>query len=1081
MKLSIGRRICRALEPLFSFIVLLFLFATTLFAANIGTVIPVLGQVTDLIHDANRNLVYLANSPRSQVEIYSVGTGRIVGSIQTGLQPAGLAMSPDGNTLYSANAGSFTVSVINLNTQRVDIDYFIGSRTDAIAVGKDGKVVILGAAGLLRLDPVSGQVQPVPISPPPSQPAGLIVPGISQPAGPAGLITTANGNLIIGLSGGALPAGQNRLFVYEVASGLVLRSRNVSGLRAILSAAPDGSRFMAGPFLFDTQTMAIIGRSGIPSPLALTGGSAFSVDGNQVYATFSTQPPINPLNTLSNPQNTVAVGGIPGIPIPGLPTATQGVLQVLRASSLTPELGLRLPEPIATKIIASADGSMLFANSLSGLMAIPIGQLNNLPILDVSATNVVLSVDMCNRTTATATVQIRNTGGGRMTFAAAVNNPAAPIVLNQRTGVAPATLNISFDARNVARGTTQFVVMLVSPEAVNIEPAILVNVNFRDVSDRGTIVPMNGVGVDMQVDTPRQRLYIANYTQDQVEVFSLASQTFLPPIRVGNRPISMAMLNPSTLVVANSGGENLSIVDLDLMAEVDQIGMGPIALNANPLFPRSVAASANAVLFSAVPLSAAPGLPPGNGSVWQLSLVTRSAFPRLNLGIGFPNLISGRNLMAAPADGSGILVIEGTGTVRLYDPIADTFAVTRPGAVFGLRGTATATSDGSFYVVDNTLFNSVLVSQAALAAAPVGAIGQAAQAAFAFGVAMSGNNVLRVQAGNAQTPQSLQRFNLSPLQQNLQISLPESVMDITPAAIGLGNSTRQWPPRPVALEIGVNNQTQLLPHGIVTDNSNNAYLLTFSGLTIVSLTAQTGQAPAFSAGGVVNSASRTRMISPGSLITITGSNLALPAQAGAPLPRSLGGICITANEITIPLISTSPGQIEAQLPPELPPGRVTLTVRSTRLGVSSTGVQVQVTQTAPGVFTTDIGDGVQRAALYHAMDGTLVVPEYPAERDETVVLYATGLGPVDFPVPGGQASPADPLAATTESVSVTVGGHPYQVLWSGLAPGLIGVYQINIYVPGSRVRGDDLPVVVTVGGNSSASAPNSSPPLTSVQ
>src|SRR3954469_6653322 len=99
----------------------------------------------------------------------------------------------------------------------------------------------------------------------------------------------------------------------------------------------------------------------------------------------------------------------------------------------------------------------------------------------------------------------------------------------------------------------------------------------------------------------------------------------------------MAMINPSTLVVANAGAENLSVVDLDLMAEVDQIGMGPIALNANPLFPRAVAASSNAILFSAIPLAATAGLPPGNGSVWQLSVVTRSAFPRLNLGLGTAN------------------------------------------------------------------------------------------------------------------------------------------------------------------------------------------------------------------------------------------------------------------------------------------------------------------------------------------------------------------------------------------------------------------------------------------------------------
>src|SRR5439155_7791361 len=164
-------------------------------------------------------------------------------------------------------------------------------------------------------------------------------------------------------------------------------------------------------------------------------------------------------------------------------------------------------------------------------------------------------------------------------------------VLSVRSGVAPATLTISFDPRLVTTfNTLQFAVILSSPEAVNIEPAVLVNLNNRDVTQRGTIVPMNGVGVDMQMDIPRQRLYIANYTNDQIEVFSLANQTFLPPIRVGNRPLSMAMVNPNTMVVANSGSENLSVVDLESMQEVDQIPMGPLALNAAPLFPHSIAA-----------------------------------------------------------------------------------------------------------------------------------------------------------------------------------------------------------------------------------------------------------------------------------------------------------------------------------------------------------------------------------------------------------------------------------------------------------------------------------------------------------
>ncbi|MSV27130.1 MAG: hypothetical protein EXQ52_00035 [Bryobacterales bacterium] len=1041
-------------------VLLLCLFASTAFAANIGTLVPVVGTVADLIYDAPRNVVYLANSSRNQVEIYSVDGGQLTGSILTGLQPASLALSPDGNTLYAANVGSLTVSVINLVSRQRVSDYSIGSRPDAIAVGSDGKIVILGTAGLLRLDPVTGLVSPVPISPPATPPVGVNIGASPTPAGfLAGLVTTASGNLIIGLS-------TNRLFVYEVASGTVLRSRNVTGLRAILSASTDGSRFMAGPFLFDTQTLTILGRAGTVAA-TLTGGSAFSVDGNAVYATFSTQPAINPLNT-NNPQNP---GGavVPGAIAGQNPSAqvTRAVLQIMRSSSLTPQLGLRLAEAITSKIISSADGQYLFANSATGLQVIPIGQLNNLPVLDVSTTNVVLSVDICNRLIATATVQVRNVGGGRMTFAAVVNstNLNAPVILDRGSGVAPATLTISFDPRSVTtRGTLQYAVMLLSPEAVNIEPAILANLNFRDVSDRGAIVPMTGVGVDLQMDAARQRLYIANYTQDQIEVFSLATQTFLPPIRVGNRPFSMAMVDADTLVVANNGAEGVSVVDLEAMQEVEQISMGPIPLNAAPLFPLSIAASSNAVLFSAAPLAAA-GLARGNGQIWQLSRITHSAVPRRNLGLGALNVIQGRNMLIAPADGSAIVTVEGNGTLRMYDPIADTFTVTRVGAVPGLRGTVSAASDGSFYVVDNLVFNSVLGAHGAIAPSAVGLPAQTANATLAFGVTATGNTAIRVQAGTPQSPlQSLWRYNLLTLQSDLQVSLPEQVLDISPALVGTANGTRQWPPRATALELGVNNQTQLLRRGIAVNN-NTAYVLTFSGLSVVSLTSPVGRSPLLS--GVVNGASRTGALSPGSLITINGVNLADAATVAAtPWPRTLAGVCVTANEIAIPLFSTSPTQIQAQLPPDLGTGRFTLTVRSTRLGLSSAGSAIQVAAVGPGVFALDVS-GQQRAALVHSEDGALVIPDYPARRDETLLLYATGLGPVTPAVGAGQAGSSSPPSAVIQPVGVSIGGVPYLVTWAGLAPDNVGIYQINIYVPGSRAQGDDLPVVVTVGGTSS--------------
>jgi uncharacterized protein (TIGR03437 family) len=84
-------------------------------------------------------------------------------------------------------------------------------------------------------------------------------------------------------------------------------------------------------------------------------------------------------------------------------------------------------------------------------------------------------------------------------------------------------------------------------------------------------------------------------------------------------------------------------------------------------------------------------------------------------------------------------------------------------------------------------------------------------------------------------------------------------------------------------------------------------------------------------------------------------------------------------------------------------------------------------------------------------------------------MYAAGLGPTrGGRVSSGQPAPSEPLAIT-DPVKVFFGDPRYReaemiVEWSGLAPGFVGLYQINIRVPGARIKGDGLPVTVRVGG-----------------
>jgi uncharacterized protein (TIGR03437 family) len=97
----------------------------------------------------------------------------------------------------------------------------------------------------------------------------------------------------------------------------------------------------------------------------------------------------------------------------------------------------------------------------------------------------------------------------------------------------------------------------------------------------------------------------------------------------------------------------------------------------------------------------------------------------------------------------------------------------------------------------------------------------------------------------------------------------------------------------------------------------------------------------------------------------------------------------------------------------------------------------------------------------------------PATIGDTLVIYLTGLGlatpngsPTGTPLPTGQNPPlsGSPLYETPTLPTVTIGGIPATVLFSGLTPGYAGEYQIDVTVPAGVTNGDSVPVKVTMLG-----------------
>jgi len=215
-------------------------------AATFGTVVAIDGGVSDLVLDEARGRLYAVNSPQNRVEIYDTVNKVLLSPVSTAGQPLSAALSSDGQSLYVADYGGSTLDVINLNSLVTTSHVTLPGAPEGVAVGGDGRVLITTSGtttstnNLLLYDPVSGNVSPLSIAPPAPTSAGLAptsgqVYNISR----SHLESSRDGRYIVGLNNPT--ATTRQVFVYEVASGSVLRSRSVTSISSVLSVAADGS------------------------------------------------------------------------------------------------------------------------------------------------------------------------------------------------------------------------------------------------------------------------------------------------------------------------------------------------------------------------------------------------------------------------------------------------------------------------------------------------------------------------------------------------------------------------------------------------------------------------------------------------------------------------------------------------------------------------------------------------------------------------------------------------------------------------------------------------------------------------
>lgn len=998
-------------------------------AAPFGTVVPIGGQAADLALDEGRGVVYVANYTANRIDVVSMQTKKVVTSMNVAPQPASLALSPDGRFLVITHLSNFTsqgtpynsltILDLNANTKRT---MTFGAPPLGAAFGNDGLALVATTLDFLLLDPATGYMVNI------GSTAGVTAKDlpVPTPTGPrdiirASMTPSGDGSRIWGILevGGA--ANKTLLFQYTVAprsiDEAVWTSSPPLGPR-VVSTDKTGSRAMFGWALYD-RGFGTYSIAAFPSATGDFGIGSYAIDTvrNVVYSQ---------------------------VPASDWTKTTPPVLTIADGDNLAPLEQFSLRENLTGRSLLDSAGQVLYAVSASGLSILPVGSLATLPRVRSVQEDVVFRGSWCDRRPLSQQIDIVDPGGNATPFSITTDTPGVSV--SPSSGTTPATVTVSLDMNQFqnTKGTLTGNIIVTSPTSVNIPHTVRLLINNHEPDQRGTFLNVPGKLVDILADQQRNRIYVLRQDTNQLLVFDATNYKQIATLKTGSVPWSMAMTRDGKYLVTGADYSQVAHI-----FRLDTLTPAGYARMPSGHYPRWLAASGNGMLAACRVAG-----PKHKIDKLQIFGVDSYGVELPTLGVWENDIDIDTALVGSPS-GSTVLAAMYNGTVLLYDANADTFVSARQDTT-ALSGAIAAVSDDT-YIVGNSVLNGSLV--------PVGNLDDATGSTSGF--ALVDGLGLRTSAVGPSSPGTIERVDLA---QGGVVVSPTRMIE----APVLANITTVTVPQQCTPAQGVLVCT---PGGTSTVVVGSAFTRTLaalpgrgviaslstSGITLLPWQYDAAVADPHIA-SIASAADGSPSVAPGGLFTITGTALSPVnvATSEVPLPTLLGESCMTINGVLVPMILVSPTQINGQIPFSVS-GAGTMILRTTG-GVSNT-FKFDIAGTAPSVFQATIeGWDLKIATVVRATNGEVVTPSNPIHLDDFIVIYLTGLGATAPEVKSGYGGPTDPPASALVQPEVTLGGTNLFVTFAGLAPGLVGVDQINAKVPFKGVpTGMSIPLTIKQG------------------
>jgi uncharacterized protein (TIGR03437 family) len=288
--------------------------------------------------------------------------------------------------------------------------------------------------------------------------------------------------------------------------------------------------------------------------------------------------------------------------------------------------------------------------------------------------------------------------------------------------------------------------------------------------------------------------------------------------------------------------------------------------------------------------------------------------------------------------------------------------------------------------------------------------------------------------------------------------------------------------------------SQGLPLGI------DPVVATIAGVASNTASLPVGAAPGI--GSVLNGASfkSTGTVAAGSVVSVFGSGFGTQNNLSAFPNATVDSLSVMFGSTAAPIfaLAATGGQINVLVPDELgSTGTVNVMVQDA--SGTSAAQTLNLAPAAPGIFfyadplvptrrnAVAVTANTAWIAMPLSLAATMGLPTncsqvgagtvcaQPATPGGYLQIYVTGLGqatpngnPSGAVLPTGSVAPVsgNPLYETVATPAVMIGNQPATVLFSGIAPGYAGLYQVDVQIPANVTAGNDVPVQISIGGAS---------------